>query len=97
GDGEVHGTTGRKGMSENDQAQAEMPQYKCHKIVHALKIGEGAVDVHKDGSATFPVADGGYAPIHLSKEITARHWPSPGDYLVVYEDGYKSISPAKAF
>jgi hypothetical protein len=23
--------------------------------------------------------------------------PLPGDYLVIYEDGYRSISPAKAF
>lgn len=79
------------------QNAAQMPLYQSHKKVRALKIGEGAVEVHSDGSATFPVADGGFAPVHLTKEIFGRYYPQPGDYLVVYEDGYRSISPAKAF
>lgn len=78
-------------------AGIEMPRYICHKTVHALRIGDGTVQVHPDGSATFPVGDGGYAPITLTKEITARHWPQPGDYYVVYADGYKSVSPRRAF
>jgi hypothetical protein len=78
-------------------ASAEMPRYQCHKKVWALKIGEGAIEVHPDQSVTVPIADGGYAPVHLAAEVVKRYMPRPGDYYVVYDDGYKSISPAKAF
>ena len=27
----------------------------------------------------------------------SRYMPKPGDYFVVYDDGYESYSPAKAF
>lgn len=74
----------------------EMPTYQCHKRVKALCIGD-KVDLHKDGSATFYIADGGFKTITVSKDVYKRYWPMPGDYYVVYEDGYESFSPAKAF
>jgi hypothetical protein len=81
---------------DNQCAQREMPRYQSHKKVHALKIGEGIV-VNQDGSAVLPIADPGFGPLTVEKGVISRYVPMPGDYLVVYEDGYKSISPAKAF
>lgn len=77
-------------------ALAPWPRYQSHKRVWALKIGEG-IKVNPDGSAVLPIADSGYAPITVEKGVISRYVPMPGDYYVVYDDGYKSISPAKAF
>ena len=83
-------------------AQVEMPRYKCHKQVWALKIasitwdGEGE-DREYDGSWMITPADKGYAPFRVDAEYMRRHRPSAGGYYVVYDDGYKSFSPAKAF
>lgn len=76
--------------SENMGAAREMPRYQSHKKVWALKIA--SIDERK---LTF--ADEGYAPILVDPKMFARYTPFPGDYYVVYDDGYKSISPAKAF
>lgn len=74
-------------------AQAEMPKYECHKKVWALEI---AKVTHGDGYVIHP-ADKGYGPVPVDGEIFARYMPEPGDFYVVYSDGYKSISPRKAF
>ena len=79
--------------------EREMPKYKCHKVVHALKIA--SLDANPNtgdtgGALLFPV-DEGYAPFPVSKEYIEKHSPQKGGYYVVYEDGYKSYSPAKAF
>lgn len=71
-------------------AAAEMPRYKCHKEVWALKIAR--VDGCK-----LSFADAGYAPLCVDAKMFARYKPVPGDYYVQYDDGYKSISPQKAF
>lgn len=75
----------------------EMPRYQSHKQVHALKIL--AVDRAADGLSYWITFEEQmtYAPIKVAGDIFARYFPQPGDYYVVYEDGYKSISPAKAF
>lgn len=39
----------------------------------------------------------GYAPISVDWDWYYKHKPHPGGYYVVYADGYKSYSPAKAF
>ena len=85
-----------------DGASMEMPKYLCHKEVHALKIakiirdGEGQ-DCESDGSAMMTPEDEGFAPIKLDREFMNKHEPVIGGYYVVYKDGYKSFSPAKAF
>lgn len=76
--------------SASDAAQIEMPKYKSHKQVWALKIA-GIDGLH----LTF--VEKGYAPIKVASNMFARYTPVPGDYYIVYDDGYKSISPAKAF
>jgi hypothetical protein len=39
----------------------------------------------------------GYEPLFVSSKLFARYVAKSGDYLVVYEDGYQSISPKVAF
>jgi hypothetical protein len=85
----------------NDVA-TPMPQYQCHKKVWALKIatlkrdGEGE-DRETDGSAMITPAEKGYAPFRVDADFMFKHKPQAGGYYVVYDDGYKSFSPAKAF
>ena len=67
-----------------------LPQYKSHKTVHAIKIG----DVR--GGAIHP-QDNKYAPFTVPDEYIARHNPQSGGYYVLYEDGYASFSPAESF
>lgn len=81
---------------------AEMPRYKCHKEVWALKIaaivrdGEGD-DRETDGSAMITPENGRYAAFKVDADYMRKHKPQVGGYYVVYADGYKSFSPAEAF
>lgn len=74
----------------------EMPRYKCHKEVWALKIAVVIPDEEGGGAAIAPVEEG-YGPVFVSAEYVEKHKPQAGGYYVVYKDGYKSFSPAKAF
>jgi hypothetical protein len=80
----------------------EMPRYKCHKEVWALKIasikrdGDGE-NRETDGSAMFTPVEEGYAPFRVEYDYLRKHSPEVGGYFVVYKDGYKSYSPAQAF
>jgi len=80
---------------EQEQASREMPRYKCHKEVWALKIKD--VILQPAGGHLIVPEDEGYAAFHVSDEYRAMHKPQPGGYYVVYDDGYKSYSPAAAF
>lgn len=80
---------------END-TQSQMPQYQCHKKVWALKIATVTRDVG-DGVFEIRPSDKGY---DIFK--TKPRWPWKGSetdpgYFVIYEDGYESWSPTKAF
>lgn len=71
---------------------ADFPQYRCHKIVRAVKIHSITRDaagfkIHPENGQTFPIADSYFK----------KHSPQPGGYFVIYEDGYCSYSPAKVF
>lgn len=83
------------------QATMEMPRYKCHKEVRALKIQD--IRQHDGGSSfeggswhIFP-AEKGYSPIEVPHDFVVKHKPKAGGYYVVYGDGYASFSPADAF
>lgn len=77
-----------------DYEVAFMPRYKCHKEVRAVKIF--GIDYHQDGSATVHPVDDGDSFV-VSADYLRRYKPEAGGYYVVYADGYKSFSPAKAF
>lgn len=80
------------------QAAAEMPRYKCHKEVWALKIKSiDDPNAATDGSRLLSFEDEGYAPFCVTGEYMTKHRPEVGGYYVVYEDGYKSFLPAKSF
>lgn len=67
-----------------------MPRYVSHKKVWALQISRVI-----DGKLRF--LDPGYRDIDVEPGLFARYTPVRGDYYIVYPDGYKSISPQKAF
>lgn len=82
---------------------AKLPQWKCHKVVSAAKITRIFTD-GSDGSANLvlrltrdddPVL--GHTSVEKPAEWMERFKPETGGYYVVYEDGYASFSPAKAF
>ena len=83
----------------------EMPRYKCHKEVWALKIKAIEFDSDKarveqretDGSATITPEEDQYAPFKVDSGYVHKHKPEVGGYYVVYAGGYKSFSPANAF
>jgi hypothetical protein len=76
-------------------AAREMPQYQCHKKVHALKIK--AMDFEHLGKVLITPEEPGYTPFFVSDAYVMKHTPKRGGYYVVYEDGYASFSPAEAF
>lgn len=78
-----------------NQPMRELPQYKSHKIVHALKIHN--IDYDETGQAVITPAEDGYGPFGVDAEYMSKHKPRIGGYYVIYEDGYKSWSPADAF
>lgn len=87
----------------SDSPQLELPRYRSHKEVRALKIKEVIIGYDTSrGTPTFQGAeirfeDGRYAPILVEDSYVAKHNPQAGGYYVVYPDGYKSWSPAGAF
>jgi len=72
----------------------ELPRYKSHKIVHALKIKGVVIE---DGIVWIVPDDKEYAAFEVDAAYYDKHKPQSGGYYVVYEDGYKSWSPAEAF
>lgn len=54
-------------------------------------------EIRAISGATIVPSDAGFAPFQVSGEYMKKHTPEVGGYYVVYADGYKSYSPAKAF
>lgn len=83
----------------------ELPRYKCHKEVWALKIAAITLKTDRDPygidpfsyGAVITPADDGYAPLEVTAEYMIKHNPQVGGYYVQYQDGYKSYSPAETF
>jgi len=76
-------------------AAVELPQYRSHKIVRAAKI----TGFRQNGNPDMPdllLGDIG-GVVSLLPDWHAKHKPTVGGYYVLYDDGYTSFSPAKAF
>lgn len=77
----------------------ELPKYQCHKKVWALKIVLLERKSNNMEMILFP-EDKNYAPFAVTNEWLLKNFKGNDDdlgYYVVYEDGYKSWSPTKAF
>jgi hypothetical protein len=73
--------------------QIQMPKYKCHKEVWALKIKS----IERGAVTKISFEEPEYSSIIVSYAYDVKHNPEVGGYYVVYEDGYQSYSPAQAF
>jgi hypothetical protein len=72
-----------------------MREYQCHKRVRAAEITE-VHTVEADKSCRLSLK--GSAEVFLTSEgFAARGLPQPGDYLVVYDQGYHAWSPKHVF
>lgn len=69
-----------------------LPRYQCHKIVQAAKI---LIVIRSAGKISLDLEDIG--AVEVSAEFDAKHHPKAGGYFIVYDDGYQSWSPGKAF
>lgn len=76
--------------------ETPMPKYRCHKEVWALKIKKVMLSSNSV-TCWLTFEEPGSASIPVSSSWIARHDVRDGGYYVVYEDGYSSYSPAKAF
>jgi hypothetical protein len=78
-----------------------LPQYKCRKIVRAAKITEIKPWIDTTDPNSKAMAQLVFGEIHGTVDVefawVERFKPVAGGYFVVYEDGYTSFSPAKAF
>lgn len=74
---------------------SELPRYRCHKVVHAAKITGIEIAPSADGM-TLVLGDVGSA-VHVSDAWHEKNKPIAGGYYVLYNDGYESFSPARAF
>jgi hypothetical protein len=83
----------------------EMPKYKCHKEVWALKIKKIVLDSdlaketnrETTGGATITPEEEGYGAFDVNAEYVRKHKPEVGGYYVMYKGGYESWSPASEF
>lgn len=78
-----------------------LAKYRCHKIVNAGEIGFVGAEEYRDGllgrAITVLQADATPAEKFCGHKMFSRYTPTPGDFFVVYDDGYESISPRQAF
>jgi len=75
---------------------SELARWQSYKIVKAGKI----IAINKAAHwADLVVESANGEPVKMAapEGLFSRGEPSSGDYLVIYDDGYTSWSPAKAF
>jgi hypothetical protein len=76
-------------QQESELNTAELPQYQCHKKVRAAKIA--AIDF---GERLDLMPHG---IVEVGAQWINEKRAHAGGYYVIYEDGFASYSPAKAF
>lgn len=80
----------------------DLANWTSHKVVKAGKLISLDTEYHAElmrsiFTATVQDASGAPTKMDCPTGMFARGIPAPGDYIVIYDDGYKSWSPAKAF
>lgn len=79
----------------------ELPKYKCHKTVWALKIASlELVESGPGGTESrylMGFHDAGYGPIEVDGDWVFKRGAKAEGYYVVYANGHTSWSPADAF
>ena len=79
---------------------SQLANWKSHKIVKAGKVMPVQITADEgEGTSVITIEDGNGAAckVVVPENFFARGTPQTGDYIVIYDDGYKSWSPAKAF
>lgn len=71
-----------------------MQQFKCHKTVNADKI---ATMTPLRGGMQRLIFGGAGGHQDVTDAWVVRHMPEVGGYVVIYDDGYMSYSPAVVF
>jgi hypothetical protein len=77
---------------------SELPKYRCHKEVWALKIA--AIEINEDGSAKIAPCEQHIYACFTTRPGWATTWKGSEEdlgYYVIYPDGYTSWSPTKSF
>jgi Protein of unknown function (DUF2829) len=82
-------------MAATGSAQIDLPRYRSHKTVWALKIKEVDAGGPNPGRVILVFEDTRYAPSEVS--IIDKPKPQAGWYYVAYENDYYSFSPAEVF
>jgi hypothetical protein len=87
------------------EQHSDWPYYQCHKRVRAIKIKVIVPKANPDitgrsaagsyGAYIIPEKQGDI--LSVDDSFMTKHKPEVGGYIVVYDDGYMSYSPAKAF
>lgn len=77
------------------QMTNELPKWRCHKIVSAVKIT--AIHSHDEPFKCVILHDEDCGPIIVADSFIIKTGAKVGGYYVVYKDGYNSYSPAEAF
>ena len=78
-----------------DAQIAGQRRYRCNKEVYAVKIKQ--VTIRPAEGHILTPEDSNRGEIIISDAFYQHHKPVAGGYLVIYDDGYQSFSPAKAF
>ncbi len=71
----------------------EMPKYRSHKEVHALKI----IEIQSPELDEIQLVLEDSTVRTVSFNYVRKHNPQVGGYFVLYADGYQSWSPAAVF
>lgn len=78
----------------NMMLKNSLPLWRSHKIVRAAEIASVTWDAM---GANITFADVNLPTALLPMSIFNRYKPGSGDFLVMYDDDYLSVSPRKAF
>lgn len=87
--------------AQEESDMPSLPVYRCHKLVQAAKItrieplgGEESISVCNSAVLHFGEIQQG---LTVNDAYLQKHKPEVGGYYVIYDDDYRSYSPAKAF